>query len=127
MKTPYSTLYAPSAPVLEIRLAAPEGPFSVGPLVGLVDSGADATIVPARYLRLLPVQIDDRKLLRGQWGESRVVDVYLLDIGVDDMRLPVVEVVADDRGTEVIIGRNILNKLRIFLDGPAQITEVNGY
>lgn len=127
MRTPYSTLYSPPAPVMEIWLAAPEETFLVGPLIGLVDSGADATIIPAGHLRLLPVQIDDRKLLRGQWGESRVVDVYLLDIGVDDMRLPVVEIVADDRGSDVIIGRNVLNKLHLLLDGPAQMTEVNGW
>jgi hypothetical protein len=33
-------------------------------------------------------------------------------------------VIADPRGTEIILGRDILNKLWLELDGPAQTVEV---
>jgi len=42
------------------------------------------------------------------------------------LRLPLVEVVADDRGNEVIVGRNVLNKLIVTLDGPKQVLEIIG-
>ena len=35
------------------------------------------------------------------------------------------EVVADAEGAEVILGRSILNKLRVLLDGPAQRIEIS--
>jgi hypothetical protein len=38
--------------------------------------------------------------------------------------LPAMRVVSDDRGNEVIRGRDILNKLRLLLDGPAHTTEI---
>lgn len=30
----------------------------------------------------------------------------------------------DERGDEIILGRNVLNKLRLMLDGPAAVTKV---
>ena len=38
----------------------------------------------------------------------------------DTIRLPDIEVVADDWGSNIIIGRNVLNKLHIQLDGPKE-------
>jgi len=100
---------------------------STGVLSAFVDSGADATIVPVHYLRPLALQIDSRKYLRSQWGERRIVDVYLLDVIIRDIRIPVVEIVADDEGDEVILGRNILNYLRVVLNGLKQTTEIFEY
>jgi hypothetical protein len=34
--------------------------------------------------------------------------------------------VADTVGDEVVLGRNVLNRLRIVLDGPKQIIDING-
>ena len=33
-------------------------------------------------------------------------------------RLPAVEVAADDLGEDILLGRNVLNKLILLLDGP---------
>ncbi|MFP4395394.1 MAG: retroviral-like aspartic protease family protein [Anaerolineales bacterium] len=90
----------------------------------LVDTGADVTIVPQRSIRLLKVQVDDRKYLRTPWVERRVVDGHFLDMGIGDMRLSCVEIVADDWGDSVILGRNVLNKLVLMLDGPKQVLEI---
>jgi len=48
---PYSTKYLPSAPVVEIRLGAPGAEPSSEFLEALIDTGADATLVPVAYLR----------------------------------------------------------------------------
>ena len=124
MRFPYDTSYLPPAPALEIRLGSPEAPLRVGPLSALVDTGADVCIVPTRYIEPLGMQVDNRKLLKGAWGEQRPVDVYLLDLGIGEMRFPLVEIVADDRGDDVILGRNVLNKLVARLDGPRTVLEL---
>lgn len=95
MNFPYDKSYRPPAPVITIYLAVPGEPFSVGPLSAFVDTGSDGTIVPFRYISPLGLSVDNRKLLRSQWGERRVVDIYLLEMGIADVRFPLVEIVAD--------------------------------
>ena len=124
MSIPYDYSYVPPAPRLTIRLAAPDAAFSETGLTALVDTGADVTIVPSRLIEPLDVQADNRKILRSPWGERRPVNVYLLDVGISDIRLPLMEVVADDRGNEVILGRNVLNRFRLVLDGLRQPLEL---
>jgi predicted aspartyl protease len=125
VRRPYDESYVPPAPALDIVLAAPGEPFLVGPIPGLIDTGADTSIVPSRFLDLLPVQIDSQRLLRGYGGIRRSVDVYIVDVGIGTQRFPGVEIVADDIESDVIIGRNVLNRLRITLDGPGRGTDVS--
>lgn len=98
--------------------------LSIGPLAAFVDSGADATILPASYLLPLKLQIDARKRLTSPWGGEQHVAIYFVDLGIDDVHLPFIEVVADERGDEIIIGHNVLNMLRVVLDGLKQVVEV---
>ena len=47
---PYSNEYFPAAPVVEISLGAPGMPATLGPLNALIDTGADATLIPLTHL-----------------------------------------------------------------------------
>jgi predicted aspartyl protease len=127
MRFNYAPAYTPPAPIVELWLGVPEMTPAIGPLVALIDTGADGTLVPAHYLRaissLAPV---DRKWLRSQWGEPRLVRLYLVDIELAGVRLPDIEVVADPVGNEVVLGRNVLNRLRIVLDGPKKVIDIHG-
>ncbi|MBI3537186.1 MAG: retroviral-like aspartic protease family protein [Chloroflexi bacterium] len=125
MKIPYDTSFIPPAPFLEIQLGAPDAAFAIGPVRAFVDTGADVSIVPLRYLEPLYLQADNRKFLRSSWGERRLVDVYFLDVAVGNRRLPLVEIIADERGDEMILGRNLLNKLMLILNGPNLILELD--
>lgn len=127
MKFSYTPAYTPPAPIVELWLGAPEATPVVGPLAALLDTGSDGTLIPTRYLRAIPSLTPvDRKRLRSQWGEPRLVRLYLVDVEVAGFRLPDIEVVADTVGDEVVLGRNVLNRLRIILDGPKLIIDING-
>ena len=77
-------------------------------------------------MRPLHVKALRRRTLRSQWGERRPVDVYIVEIGIgDNLRLPWVEAVADDIGSELVLGRSALNKLRVLLDGPRATVEIS--
>ena len=89
-----------------------------------VDTGADMCLVPFQYIEPLELQIDDRKFLRSQWGERRPVDIYVLDIGIGDLRLATIEVIADDISDEIILGRNLLNQWTMILNGSKQFLEI---
>ncbi len=124
MRFSYATHYFPPAPFVEIYLGVLEESLKVGPLLAFIDTGADATLIPIRYIRQLSTLAVGHKFLRSQWGERRNVKVYRVDVGVAGIRLPAIEVVADNRGDEVIVGRNVLNMLRLRLDGPKQTIEI---
>ena len=126
MKTAYSTDYVPPAPVLRVHLAEPTVSPRVGPMPALIDTGSDATFVPTALLEKLDVPVIYATGVRSHLGDSvRRVLVYKVDILIKTLRLSSIEVVGDDWGNEIIIGRNALNKMRLVLEGPKQVTELD--
>lgn len=119
--TRYSEDYFPSAPVLPVSITVP-GESSTGGFSALVDTGADGTFVPTSILEDLDLPILYMTNVRPHLGESlHRAAVYQVDIILfDSLRLPGIEVVGDDWGDQIILGRNVLNLLRITLDGPGK-------
>jgi len=114
----YNDEVTPPIPELDIALSLPQATATLGPVPAVVDSGADATLVPVEMLRQLGAQAWDEALLRGPWGEGRRIYTYLLDIHFAGQVLPGIEVVGDTMGEVIVLGRNLLNKLILLLDGP---------
>ena len=84
----------------------------------IVDSGADATLVPIEILKQLGAQSWDEAILRGPWGEGRRIYTYIVDVCICEQIFPGIEVVGDTLGETIVLGRNLLNKLILLLDGP---------
>jgi hypothetical protein len=124
MSIAYSADYFPPAPILEIALAYPDESPTVGPLPALVDTGSDGTFIPMDYLEELGVAGDYRVFVRPIFGPARQVYIYTVDLIINSHRLPAIEVIGDDEGTELILGRNILNRLILLLDGPDAETKI---
>ena len=124
MSIPYDSSYLPPMPVLRLRLSAPGEAPNATPLSAIVDTGADATLIPSIYLEQVEAIASGDAILRGVFGEAREIHLYEVDLHVDTLLLPGVLVVGDDYGTEVILGRDILNKLILLLDGQGSETDV---
>ncbi|MFN0073114.1 MAG: retropepsin-like aspartic protease [Chloroflexota bacterium] len=105
-------------------MAAPGESFSGEPIVALVDTGADATIIPYHHLSMLGLQVDGRTYLRAFGGARRAVDLYFVDIEIAGLRLPALEIVGGDMSDECIVGRDVLNRLYVVLDGPRLTIEI---
>ena len=119
----YDVTYDPPLPVCEVTLTvALTGRQTTADAV--VDTGADATIVPVRLPRHIGARRVFQTTLRSQWGERRSVFLYLVDLTINEVLLPGVYVVGDEIGNEVVLGRNVLNKLVVTLDGPQQIVRI---
>ncbi|MCE7986638.1 MAG: hypothetical protein DYG89_36150 [Caldilinea sp. CFX5] len=56
------------------------------------------------------------------WGDRHAVVLYLVDLDIDGQVFPGVLVAGDETADEIILGRNLLNMLPLFLDGPQQQT-----
>lgn len=109
----YDDAFEPVAPVLPVRLRGPGGDEWYQ-LAALVDTGADLTLVPDVIAeRALPVAgtID----VRGVTGEVQRVPLYRADVEVADLRL---SALVAGFGPDAIIGRDLLNRLIITLNGP---------
>lgn len=124
MKQPYNDDYFPPIPVLQVRFSTPEWDLHTELLQGIVDTGADGTLVPVKHLEQIEASVEAQTGLRSQWGERRAVNLYLVDIEVEALTLPGIWVIGDEIGNEVVLGRNILNRLRLLLDGVAATTEI---
>jgi predicted aspartyl protease len=114
----------PPAPQLEIRLIAQPHGEAYGPIPALVDTGADATIIPIAVVRQLRAGAVTLKVVRGYTGGRRAVRTYLVDIEVGPFTVPGVEIVGDDAVDELLLGRDVLNRLRLLLDGPNRRTQL---
>jgi predicted aspartyl protease len=120
----YSPNYDPEAPVLDIEIGIPGTEVFSSPHKALVDTGADTTVIPVEYLHAIQAEIVDRAFLRSPWDDRRAVSIYAVAMKIDRYLLTAVRVVGDEFGHEIILGRNVLNHLRILLDGPASIMEL---
>ena len=63
-------------------------------------------------------------LVEGFGGERHHLDTYVVFLQIHDMHPFGVEVVAHDDESFILLGRDVLNKFRVVLDGPDQILEI---
>jgi predicted aspartyl protease len=126
MSHPYLDTYYPPMPALEIQLGYPEEALTLGPLTAIVDTGADGTLVPQSLVDEIGAPLVDEVRIRSHWGEWRDLQLFTVDVGIGQAILPAIEVVGDDQGKEIVLGRNVLNRLKLLLDGPAGQVETLG-
>jgi predicted aspartyl protease len=119
----YNDAYNPPLPVCNVVLAVTSTGLHVA-VEAVIDTGADGTIIPVQHLQEIGARRAFETALRSQWGELRVVYLYLVDLQIGDFTFPGVYVVGDELGQEAVLGRNVLNRLRLLLDGPAALTQI---
>jgi len=122
----YSESYDPPAPVLPLCIAPPGEPVVGGTHLAMVDTGADGTFVPVAILESLDLPVVHLVNVRSHLGDQvHRAAVHKLDlIFFDTLRFPNIDVVSDDWGNTIILGRNVLNKWVLHLDGPQAIAAI---
>ena len=113
----YDLTYDPPAAVLDVTVT---NPFVTGrPNVGgrgKLDSGADMSVIPnswATRIGLLPLRLQRAV---GYDGKEEKKPVCIVEIAFNGHCFQL-EVIMSQRDS-VLIGRDILNKMRVALDGP---------
>ena len=123
MRFPFDQNFSPPMPVLIVTLQNEDEALSTEPLDALVDTGADGTVVPVAYLKHIKAPVIGRARLRSYLGVSYVI-LHIADVQISELILPGMVVAADREGRELILGRDVLNRLRLLIDGPSQVTQV---
>lgn len=93
-------------------------------VTGYLDSGADGTLIPTRILQQIRARVVDEGWARTVSGQRYPVRLYAVNIRIGSHTIYGVDVVANERTNEVIVGRDLLNQLVVTLNGLAEITEI---
>ena len=113
-----SDLFDPPAPLARVTLRAIQTRKIITDVPMLIDSGSDLTLIPEASIAELGanLQSDKRVELQGFDGRvtgARSVELDLLFLGITFRgRLALVD------SPFGVLGRNVLNRFAIFLDGP---------
>ena len=116
MRRAYSRAFDPPAQVVPLRLRAP-GQVDVAHAEGKLDTGSDLCAVPERIVAALDLPPVRSVRALGFAGAIQDVTVYRVDVEIDGFVFPRIEAVATARAY-ALIGRNILRRLLLRLDGP---------
>jgi len=112
--------FDPPASVLPVRIAGPGEDERAVLLRMLVDTGADCTVIPARLSKSLGLPIIDEIRVIGVGGKPIAAPVHAarVRLGALDALARVVAM-----GDEALLGRDLLNRLLLRIDGPAGVVE----
>ncbi len=119
----YDSDYDPVMPVVDIHIGRAMAKAALT-LSALVDSGADATMIPIHYLQQIHARRSRKKWMRGTAGGRILVDLYPISLQLGSLAQAHLEVVGNTQNDEVIVGRDVLNCLTITLNGLGNSVEV---
>jgi len=120
----YDKTYFPSAPVVEIEVDGYNDQLGRQTLWAMVDSGADATMIPIPILNAIGASYKESMWMRGTTGVRIEVDLHLVAIRIGPHLIRGLHVIGIPAMDEAVIGRDVLNELVLTLNGPAQATEI---
>ncbi|MBP7997853.1 MAG: retroviral-like aspartic protease family protein [Chloroflexi bacterium] len=121
----YSRQFDPTMPIVEVSVRAVGTSHPASVVTALVDSGADATILPLSVLQQVGARYVRGRVMRGVTGIPENVDTYLVSIQIGPYTVHGIRAVAYGTNMTPIIGRDVLNNLVVTLDGLAQETVVS--
>lgn len=121
---PYNQDEYPPAPYIEVVIS-PSWKTDVRILrKAKIDSGASLTVIPDNLVSRWNLQTRRKIRVRGYDGYASERYTYFADISVGSRRFETVEVTCSRR-INILLGRDVLNQLRVMHDGPRQIVEIH--
>ena len=114
----YNQQMSPQAPFVYVTISNTDFSESED-IPGLIDTGADRTLIPNEIISKLNFKVNSEILLTG-FSRSEVTSwkTHLAHLGIRGAELIEIEVVGMSGETYAILGRDFLNHYKITLDGP---------
>ena len=121
----YNLTYpGPAFPVAEISIAGATGRW-VNALSALIDTGADATMIPLDMLVAIDARRIDTRIMRTVDGSRYRVRLFSVAVIIGPYTVHGIDAVANEATPEIILGRDVLNQLVVTLDGLGQTTVID--
>jgi predicted aspartyl protease len=114
----YNQQVSPPAPFVHLSVRPPdlEGPGIIVP--AQLDTAADMSVIPGRLVEQLELVPLDSISALGFGGELMTLPTFLVELQVRDLTPVTVKVLASDEEPYALLGRDVLNRFTILLDGP---------
>jgi predicted aspartyl protease len=120
----YVAEFTPSAPFVHVIVRNPKADHASAEIPAQLDTGADRTVIPKRVAEEVHLSAVRKITVAGLGGDLHTLDVFLVLLQIRDLQPMAVEVIAHDDESFVLLGRDVINQLRIVLDGPNQVLEI---
>jgi hypothetical protein len=115
----YNRQVEPPAPFVHVVLTRPDGSGPPVEWPAQLDSGADRTVIPTEVTQMMTLAETGLMRVAGLGGEPQPMPVYLVQLAVRGLRQAHVEVISVPGEAYVLLGRDVLNRHRVLLDGPS--------
>lgn len=120
MRYNYNQQVQPPAPFIYVTVTAPDQTPRAAAIPALIDTGADLTVVPRRLMTDLELIKFSEIGVGGFRLAAEPTDTFLVKLQIHDWEIEAVEVVLGD-DSYGLLGRDVLNRFLITLNGPALI------
>lgn len=119
IKTAYLTVLSPPGPFVSVGVANRDGSVIVPNCGAQIDTAADWTVLPQRLVDQVGANPTREVELEGFGGipaKGRVFEVWLT---LPTFNPVLLEVTSNPNEPWILLGRDMLNRYRIYLDGPS--------
>src|SRR5262245_48031327 len=120
----YNAQVHPPAPFVLVTLRNPVSGAELKDVPAQLDTAADRTLLPLALVQALTLPATGSMAVGGVGGTVTTMTMYASLLGVHTLPPCMVEVVAHPDEQWALLGRDVLNALRLFLDGPGLALEI---
>lgn len=121
----YNHQVSPPAPFAHVTVQRPDGEGPVSELPAQLDTGADMTVVPAGAVEQLRLLQFDAIPVLGFGGRTSTAPTFLVQLGIRGQKPALIEVLSSAEEPHILLGRDVLNRHRILLDGRQGVLEID--
>lgn len=114
----------PPAPFVHLRADNPVNGSTLKDVAAQIDTGADRTLIPESLVEALNLPQLGALLIRATGGAQQRLPTYPLQLRIRNLTPVTLEVVASAGEQWTRIGRDVLNRYRIVIDGPQLTIEI---
>jgi hypothetical protein len=120
----YNKQVTPPAPFVHVSIRPPhEGPAGVV-VPAQIDPAADLSVIPGRLVEELQLVPLDFVSVLGFGGNSSTLPTFLVELQIRDLGPVTAKVLASHDEPYVLLGRDVLNRFTVVLDGPNLVLEI---
>ena len=112
----------PAFPVAQIAISGRNRRTTVQ--TAFLDTGADATVIPLTMLQQIDARRLDRAFARNMDGSRYEIVLYSVKIMIGAFSVHGIETIANDKTSEIVLGRDVLNQFAITFNGLAEMTDI---